>query len=161
LDEIDAEIIKILCKDARTPFSKIGQRLGIGTDTVFRRFRKLEQKGIVSGSTVVLSSKACGIKGFYCFFVKLQPGSSVLTVKDKLIKLPKLCSLVQTWGEFDFYLEMGFMDFGEVDPFINSLREIKEIAVIDSMLYASQDFSLPNLSTFESEIPDWFFRIKE
>ncbi len=160
MDEIDAEIIRILCKDARTSFSKIGRILDIGTDTVFRRFKKLKQEGKISGSTVVLSSKAIGIKGWCGFYVKVKQGSEALFVEDKLTKIPQLYGLSRILGEYDFYLEMGFRDFEELDVFVSSLRKIKEIVTIDPMLYASHDWPLPTLSTLDPEVLNWLLNVK-
>lgn len=157
MDKIDAEIIRILCKDARTPFSRIGRILGIGTDTVFRRFKKLRQEGKISGSTVVLSSMGIGIKGWCGLYLKIKPGSSVSAVKEAIAEIPEVYGLVQILGEYDFYLEIGFRDFSELDAFVTKLRQIKEIVVIDSMIHASHDWPLPTLPTLKSEVLDWFF----
>ncbi|PVX23458.1 MAG: transcriptional regulator, partial [Candidatus Bathyarchaeum sp.] len=57
MDQTDYKIVRILCKDARTPFQRIAKTLGIGTDTVIRRYNKLKEDGVILGSTVVLNSK--------------------------------------------------------------------------------------------------------
>ena len=158
LDEIDAEIIRLLCKDARTPFSKIGKMLGVGTDTVFRRFKKLEQEGKISGSTVILSSIGIGLKGWYAFYVKVKPGSSISAVGETLANIPQVYGLVKLLGEYDFYLEIGFRDFKEIDTFITSVRQIKEIVTIDPMIHASHDWPLPTLSTLQPEVLEWLFK---
>jgi Lrp/AsnC family transcriptional regulator, regulator for asnA, asnC and gidA len=157
LDEIDTEIIRILCKDARTPFKRIGKMLGVGTDTVFRRFKKLQAEGIISGSTVILSSKACGIEGLCGLFIKLKSGSSLSKIKDKLTKSSQLTVAYPTWGEYDFYVDVYYRDFQEVTDLIASLREIKEVAAIDSMIYALQEWSIPFILSFEAEVPPWLF----
>ena len=45
------EILSILSKDARTPFVKIAKKLGIGEDSVFRRFKKLQDDGVILFTT--------------------------------------------------------------------------------------------------------------
>ena len=157
LDEIDIEIIRILCKDARTPFKRIGKMLGVGTDTIFRRFKKLQQEGIISGSTVILSSKACGIKGLCGFFIKLKSGSSLSIIKDKLTETDKLTIAYPSLGEYDLYFEIYFRDFQEVTDLIAGLRKIKGIAAIDPMVYTVQEWSIPFVLSFEAEIPVWAF----
>lgn len=160
MDEIDYEIIKILCKDARTPFKTIGRMLGIGTDTVFRRFKKLKQEGIVQGSTIILSSQACGFQGLCGIYIRLRSGASVSGVKSKLLKIRQVNSIVQIYGEYDFYVEMYFRDFQEILTLISSLRKIKEIVIVDPMIYTSRDWSLPFLFSFEREIPIWAFNVQ-
>lgn len=161
MDHIDVEIIKILCKDARTPFKRIGKMLGIGTDTVFRRFKKLQQEGVILGSTVVLSSKACGIKGLCGLFIKTKSGSSVSIVRKKIVEMSPLVFPFPEWGEYDFYVDVFFRDYQEVFDVIDNLRKIKEIVAIDPMMYTLQEWSFPFLSSFESEIPSWAFNAQK
>jgi DNA-binding Lrp family transcriptional regulator len=156
MDEIDAEIIKILCKDARTSFRKIGRMLNVSTDTVFRRYKKLKQEGKILGSTVVLSSIAIGIKGWCGLYVKTKRGSSALAVREKLSRVQQIYTFNQIIGDYDFYLEIGFRDFVELDHFVQKLREIKEILTIDLVLQATHDWPLPTLHTLNSEILDLF-----
>ncbi len=162
MDEIDSEIIRILCNDARTPFKKIGKMLGIGTDTVFRRFDKLKKEGIITGSTIILSSKACGIKGLCGLFIKLKSGSNSSIVKDKLMKTTWLIMAHPTWGEYDFYVDLFFRDFQEIADVIAILRKIKEVVSIEPMMYTLQEWSIPFAMPLETEItPIWAFDIQK
>jgi Lrp/AsnC family transcriptional regulator for asnA, asnC and gidA len=161
LDQTDFEIVKILCKDARTPFKKIAKALGIGTDTVFRRFKRLQQEGVILGSTVVLSSQACGIKGLCGLFVKLRSGSSVSIIKNKITQLSDLVVVYPEWGEYDFYIDAYFRDHQEIFDLISKMRKIKEIMTIDPMMYTQQDWSIPFASTFEAEPAPWILNIQE
>lgn len=157
MDQIDYEIIRMLCKDARTPFKRIAKTLGIGNDTVFRRFKKLQQDGIIMGSTVVLSSQACGIKGLCGLFIKLKSGSSLSIVKGKINEASQVAVVYPEWGEYDFYVDVFFRDYQEVIDLIHNLRKIKEIVVIDPMMYALQEWSIPFVNSFEAEPAPWIF----
>lgn len=158
LDEIDAQIIRILCKDARTPFNKIGRMLNIGTDTVLRRYSKLKQEGKIAGSTVILSSKAIGIKGWYGFLVKIKQGTSPSFVKEKVKKIDQIYFFTQIIGDFDLYLEFGFREFDELDGLVSSLRNIEEILVIEPIMYASHDWPIPTLNTLNPQMLDWLLK---
>jgi len=156
LDEIDIEIIRVLCKDARTPFKRIAKMLGVGTDTVFRRFKKLQNEGVILGSMVVLSSRAIGIKGLCGLFVKIKPGSSISIIKDEITKQSPLISVLPEWGDYDFYVDVFFRDYQEVSDLVDNLRKIKEIVTIDLMIYNLQEWSVPFIGTFEAGLPPWF-----
>ena len=161
MDQTDYEIIKILCKDARTPFKRIAKTLGIGTDTVFRRFTKLQKEGLVLGSTVILSSQACGIKGLFGLFIKLKSGSSVPLVRDKICEMSPLIVPYPEWGEYDFYVDVFFTDHEQLADLIDNLRKIKEIVALDPINYQLQEWSLPFVLNFESEVPAWAFKIQK
>ena len=155
LDELDAEIIKILCKDARTPFKRIASVLGVGTDTIFRRFKKLQQDGVVLGSTIILSSRACGVQGLCGIFIDLKSGASVEKIRNELTKISHISGFVQLWGEFDFYVQIYFKNFQEVITLIDDIRKIEEVTSLDTMIYNCQEWSLPYIHTFEMGIPAW------
>ncbi len=157
----DAEIIKILCKDARTSFSKIGRMLDIGTDTVLRRFRKLKTDGIVEQPIVILSSKNIGIKGWCGIYIAVKPGASVLAVKEKLTNLPQTYGIAPTTGDYDFYMEMGFRDISELDAFIITLKKIKEISAIDPIVYGTHDWPIPTLLTLDANFLELFLKIEK
>jgi DNA-binding Lrp family transcriptional regulator len=161
LDKIDAEIIRVLCQDARTPFKKIGRMLGIGTDTVFRRFKKLKEEGKITGSTIILSSKAIGITGWFAVFIRVRPGCSASVVRDKLSKIPQIYAMVHILGEYDFYLEVGFSSIVELDSFFTTLRVIKEVISADPMIYESHDWPLPTLFTLDPKFLDWLLNIEK
>jgi Lrp/AsnC family transcriptional regulator for asnA, asnC and gidA len=158
LDEIDAEILRILCKDARTSFKRVGQMLGIGTDTVFRRFDRLKKEGVILGSTVILSSRAIGIKGLCGLFIRLKPGSSISILKDRITEQSPQIAVFLEWGEYDFYVDVFFRDYPDLTELIDNLRKIKEIATIDLMIYTLQEWSIPWVGTFETGLPPWFCR---
>ena len=54
LDEIDHQILDILIDNMRTPFTDIAKRLLISAGTVHVRVRKMEDAGIIKGSSLTL-----------------------------------------------------------------------------------------------------------
>jgi len=153
LDKIDYEIIRILSKDARTPFQRIAKKLGIGTDTVFRRFKKLQRQGIILRSTVVLSSCAGGYAGLCGVFIKLEGGASISSVRSKLAEIPHVADIVHIWGDYDFYIDLFFRNFEEILTLINSLMKIKEVVAMDPIVYVEQEWSFPENWFFDFDIP--------
>jgi Lrp/AsnC family transcriptional regulator for asnA, asnC and gidA len=143
LDKIDFEIIGILFNDARMPFKEVAQRLGIGTDTVFRRYRKLKEQGIILGSTIVLNSRACGFRGVIGTLLKVNSGTSVLAVRAELDKIRQIYYIGYMWGDYDFYFECYFRDPEEIFDLVRQLRRIKGILAIDPLIYSIEEWPLP------------------
>ena len=54
LDEIDHQILDILIDNTRIPFTDISKRLLISAGTVHVRVRKMEESGIIKGSSLNL-----------------------------------------------------------------------------------------------------------
>ncbi|HLF65184.1 MAG TPA: winged helix-turn-helix transcriptional regulator [Saprospiraceae bacterium] len=70
LDELDYAILKLLIQDAKTPYTEVGKLLNISSGTVHVRMRKLEQAGIVLGSTLAINHEELGFK--MCAFLGID-----------------------------------------------------------------------------------------
>ncbi|MEM2130573.1 MAG: Lrp/AsnC family transcriptional regulator [Candidatus Bathyarchaeia archaeon] len=148
MDDVDLKILSILCKDARVPFKEIATKLGITTETVRRRFKKLQKKGVILGTTVILSSKACGFKELVGFFIKIKSDVEIEEVKCKLQNLPKISEIWQEWGIYDFYVEAFLKDLSEIHDLLSNIRMIEEIMTVSVVVYKQQDWPIPFLISF-------------
>lgn len=110
MDETDSFIIKLMTKDARVSFRKIAKELRVSPDTVISRYRALQEKGVIRGSTVVLDPKKIGYKGMAAFMIDTSPtclkASEVTPPKtslilEKVIKKPDIILATKTVGDHD------------------------------------------------------------
>lgn len=60
LDDQDRQIVALLLRDGRTPASQIGDAVGLSRPAVADRIAKLEQLGVIRGTTVVVEPAAVG-----------------------------------------------------------------------------------------------------
>jgi Lrp/AsnC family leucine-responsive transcriptional regulator len=58
MEEIDRQILRLLSEDGRMSFTDLGRATGLSTSAVHQRVRRLEQRGVIRGYTVVLESEA-------------------------------------------------------------------------------------------------------
>jgi len=110
MDKTDLLIIKRMTEDARVSFRKIAKELGVSPDTVISRYRTLQEKGVIRGSTVVLNPKKIGYKGMAAFMIDTAP-KQILTTKtplpktssilEKVIKMPNIILAAKTVGDHD------------------------------------------------------------
>ena len=54
LDEVDHQILDMLIDNARTPFTDIAKKLLVSAGTIHVRVKKMEEEGIIKGSTLTL-----------------------------------------------------------------------------------------------------------
>ena len=64
LDEIDHQILDMLIDNTRTPFTDIAKKLLISAGTVHVRVKKMEEAGIIRGSSLTLDY----VKTWICFY---------------------------------------------------------------------------------------------
>jgi len=60
LDEQDLRIVGLLLKDGRAPAAQIAEQIGLSRPAVADRIAKLEQMGVIRGTTVVVDPTALG-----------------------------------------------------------------------------------------------------
>jgi Lrp/AsnC family transcriptional regulator, regulator for asnA, asnC and gidA len=111
MDETDSVIIKRMTEDARVSFRKIAKELGVSPDTVISRYKVLQEKGVIRGSTVVLNPKKIGYKGMAAFMIDTSPTNIIATeatqpeesssILEKLIKMPDIILATKTVGDHD------------------------------------------------------------
>ncbi|MCW4046121.1 MAG: Lrp/AsnC family transcriptional regulator [Candidatus Bathyarchaeota archaeon] len=149
LDKVDYELLRILSKDARAPLKQISETLAVSDDTVCRRLERLKQKRIILGSTVVLSSKACGYQGLCAFYIKTKAGSNILNAAEKLMKIPAAISVFYLIGEYDFNVNVHFREYEDIATVVSKIRKIEEVSLFDTVWYLSQEWSIPFIFNFE------------
>ncbi|UCG36524.1 MAG: Lrp/AsnC family transcriptional regulator [Candidatus Bathyarchaeota archaeon] len=133
MDEIDLHIIEKLTNDARLSFRKIAEELKISPDTVINRYRKLQKKGVVRGSTVVINPKKVGYHCMAAFLVdassmhilgnETNPVDSSL-ILHKLISMPNIILATKTVGDHDLLAIGVARDF---EHLIHMTSEISRI----------------------------------
>ena len=58
----DFELIKLLMKNSRTPYVKLGELLGVSETAIRKRVRKLEEEGVIKRYTIEVDPKKLGFK---------------------------------------------------------------------------------------------------
>ena len=133
MDETDAVIIKRMTQDARVSFRKIAKELGVSPDTVISRYKALQKKGVIRGSTVVLNPKKIGYKGMAAFMVDTSPTNIIGTesnqktassLVEKVIKMPDIILATKTVGDHDM---LAIAVIRDVEHLIKTGRDIAKM----------------------------------
>jgi Lrp/AsnC family transcriptional regulator for asnA, asnC and gidA len=145
LDERDKEILRILQRDARTPFSRIARMLGVSEATIHLRVRRLREAGVIKGFYAVLDPGKAGLPEEAYVFIRVEPGLR-RRAAEKLSVIKGVYELYEVSGEHQLLAKIraagkeelaGIIDsIGSVDGVLATktiyvLRPLKEEAVID------------------------------
>ncbi|MDH5687461.1 MAG: Lrp/AsnC family transcriptional regulator, partial [Candidatus Bathyarchaeota archaeon] len=122
MDEVDLSIIERLTEDARMSFRKIAKELGVSPDTVINRYVKLQEKGVIRGSTVVINPKKIGYHGMAVFLIDASPSHVLATeatidsslILDKLIQMRNIILATKTVGDHDLLAISVARDFEQL-----------------------------------------------
>ena len=106
IDKLDREILKILIKDAKVPYTDIAKRLIVSPGTIHVRMKRMERLGIVRGSTLVLDPARIGYDMTAFVGVYLVKGSAYNEVIREVDAIPEIIEAHFTTGEYSIFAKI-------------------------------------------------------
>ena len=61
MEDLDRTIVRLLAADGRMSYTDLGKATGLSTSAVHQRVRRLEQRGVIKGYTIVVDHDALGL----------------------------------------------------------------------------------------------------
>jgi Lrp/AsnC family transcriptional regulator for asnA, asnC and gidA len=147
LDKIDITILRHLQKDARTKYSDIAKECDVSVDTIIKRFRKLRDNGIVTGTTLLLDPREFGEDVIANLSIDVEP-SNVEEVLDFMRRQEGVNFATHAMGEYDIFsivTRRSMNDMNALKETIQSHRMVREIKTsiwVDQFLLCPQNFEL-------------------
>lgn len=145
-DETDLKILEMLQDNARIPFKKVAQEVGVSEATVYNRVKKMEKEGLIEKYTVKLNLESFENAWFTALIrVRLNSGKHVPEVCQLLQKMPHVHALYDITGEYDLVLIARFSNHNELFSFIRELSAIENVSDTNSeivMKVFKEDFSV-------------------
>jgi len=106
LDEIDHQILDILIENARTPFTDIAKKLLVSAGTIHVRVKKMEEEGVIKGSTLTVDYDKMEYTFIAYVGVLLENSSLTNSVIEKLMKIPEITVAHLTTGKFTVFCKV-------------------------------------------------------
>lgn len=117
IDNIDLKILNILSENAKLPYTEVAKKVFVSGGTVHVRMKKMEEMGIVKGSTLKIDYAKLGYD-ITCFLgIYLQKSSLYDLVVSKLKELPEIVTIRYTTGNYNIFCKIQCKD-------TNHLREV-------------------------------------
>ena len=110
INEIDAKILTILQRNARTSNAEIARQVGLAPSAVFERIRKLEEKGVVQGYSARIDPHAVEL-GLVAFtFVRSNDRPGGIDTAELLAEIPEVLEVHHVAGEDCFLVKVRAAD---------------------------------------------------
>jgi Lrp/AsnC family leucine-responsive transcriptional regulator len=110
INEIDAAIVNILQKNARTSNAEIARQVGLAPSAVFERIRKLEERKVVLGYHAEVNPKAVGLGQLAFTFVRSNDRPGGITTAARLAEIPEVLEVHHVAGEDCFLVKARAAD---------------------------------------------------
>jgi Lrp/AsnC family transcriptional regulator, leucine-responsive regulatory protein len=98
LDEIDAVILTTLIENGRTTTAELARKVKMSPPSVAERVRRLEEAGIITGYSAIISPKAIGLPIAVWFRVRPVPGE-MQRVAEIIQGIPEITQCDRVTGE--------------------------------------------------------------
>jgi len=110
IDKLDRQILSILMKDAKMPYTDIAKKLFVSGGTVHVRMRKLEQLGVVKEANLVVDYSQLGFDVSAFIGIYLDKSSLYDEVISKLKSIPEVVAAHYTTGNYAIFARIVCKD---------------------------------------------------
>lgn len=134
LDEIDHQILDMLIDNTRIPFTDIAKKLLISAGTVHVRVKKMEEAGIIRGSSLTLDYKKLGYSFIAYVGVYLNNTSQTKFVLERINEIPYVTVAHITTGKFNIFCKIRARSTEHAKEVIFKLDDIDGVYRTETMI---------------------------
>jgi len=134
LDEVDHQILDMLIENTRTPFTDVAKKLLISAGTVHVRVKKMEEAGIIEGSSLTLDYKKLGYSFIAYVGIYLQNTSQTKFVLQRINEIPYVTVAHITTGKFNIFCKVRARDTNHAKDIIFMLDDIDGVYRTETMI---------------------------
>lgn len=129
MDRVDFKILKILRRDARTPFVEVARQVGMTEGAIRARVKRMTQDGTIERFTVV--SRAAGVRAIVA--IRTRPSGPTDRVGRAVRKVGGVTSVLEVTGEQDLFALVEVPDVAALNRAIEHVRKVPDVVETKSM----------------------------
>jgi len=130
MDELDREILAILRRDARTPYTEIAERVGTSEGTVRNRVEQLVERGVIERFTV--ATRTGNVRAMIEIGVDVDVETGGLT--GRFAEWESVDFVWQVSGTDDIVLVVDVTDTTNLNDLITRARDLEEVVSTETRL---------------------------
>ena len=123
MDSLDRDILDILRRDARTPYTEIAEQIGTSEGTVRNRVDRLAEEGVIERFTV--ATRTGNVKAMIEIGVDVNVDTT--GISKRMAEWEDVDFVWQVSGEEDLVLVVDAADTRRVNSLITRAREQEEV----------------------------------
>ena len=134
LDEVDHQILDMLIENTRTPFTDIAKKLLISAGTVHVRVKKMEEAGIIVGSSLTLDYAKLGYSFIAYVGIYINKTSQTTFVLERINQIPYVTVAHVTTGKFNIFCKIRARDTSHAKEIIYLVDDIDGVTRTETMI---------------------------
>jgi Lrp/AsnC family transcriptional regulator len=123
LDRVDREILRLIAVDASLSLAEIAGKVGLTPTPCWKRIRRMEQDGVITGRVAVLNAARIGLP--VSVFVAVETADHSAAWLEKFhAAVESMPEIVDAWrmsGDVDYLLHVVVADIAAYDNFYRKL----------------------------------------
>lgn len=134
LDETDHKILDLLIDNTRTPFTDIAKKLEISAGTVHVRVKKMEEGGIITGSSLQVDYKKLGYSFIAYVGIFIFKTAQTQFVLERISHIPFVTVAHVTTGKFNIFCKIRARDTAHAKEIIYEIDDIEGVSRTETMI---------------------------
>ena len=134
LDDIDHQILDILIENTRTPFTDIAKKLAVSAGTIHVRVKKMEDAGIIRGSSLKLDYEKLGYAFIAYIGIFLEKTHQTQFVLQRLNEIPNITVAHITTGKYNIFCKIRAKDTKHAKDIIYKIDDIDGVYRTETMI---------------------------
>lgn len=110
IDQLDKQILAKLIEDGKMPYTEIAKQLYVSSGTIHVRMKKMEQMGIVLGSSLLVDYHKLGYYITAFLGIHLEKSSLYDEVTEQLKQIPEIVEANYTTGLYSIFARIVCKD---------------------------------------------------
>ncbi|MGK7394049.1 MAG: Lrp/AsnC ligand binding domain-containing protein [Candidatus Cyclobacteriaceae bacterium M3_2C_046] len=110
IDNVDLKILSLLAEDAKMPYTEVAKKVFVSGGTVHVRMRKMEEMGIVRGTTLNMDYTKMGYDITAFLGIYLEKSSLYDEVIKHLETIAEIVKIHYTTGNYNIFVKMHCKD---------------------------------------------------
>jgi Lrp/AsnC family transcriptional regulator len=123
IDHLDRTILRLLQRDASLPIAAIAAEVGLTATPCWKRIRRMEEAGLITGRVAVVNPQAVGL--MLTAFVAIETGDHSAPWLEKFAaavrRLPEVMDVWRMAGDVDYLMRVVVADIAAYDAFYRRL----------------------------------------
>jgi Lrp/AsnC family leucine-responsive transcriptional regulator len=122
MEDIDRQIVQLLCADGRMSFTDLGKRTGLSTSAAQQRVRRLEQRGVLRGYAAVVDPEAIGLP--ITAFISIKPTDAAAPddTPEQLAGITAIEACHSVAGDENYILKVRVATPGALEALLGEIR---------------------------------------
>jgi Lrp/AsnC family transcriptional regulator for asnA, asnC and gidA len=127
LDELDIQIVQLLHKDGRMPFTEIAKKVGVAEATIRNRVQRLINSGAIT-IQAYLNPNKLGFRNIALIELKLVNMQQAKAVASELVAQDSVSYVAFVAGSYDLFVEVTYDTNEGLFDFLAALKAKSEVS---------------------------------